>query len=159
MPTRLVAADEGLSPDSLTSCPAILHTEILPPALRPPAHKPDFIRFLEPRYVGHTNGRRRYSSIKKIQIGKWKYCTDHNLSHTAQMIRAKYAPSPLPSANTFKVPKSTSFPSSRAARAHHTHPPSQVSPPFSPSAPTLLTLMLVLWYMYEVRWVMKCSRG
>ena len=92
MPTRLVDADEGLSPDSLTSCPAILPPEILPPALRPPAHKPDFIRLLEPRFVGHNNGRRRYSSIRKIQIGEWKYCTDHNLSHTARLIRDKYTP-------------------------------------------------------------------
>jgi hypothetical protein len=47
---------------------------------------------MEPRYVGHTNGRRRYYSIKKIQIGEWKYCTDHNLSHTDQLIRDKYIP-------------------------------------------------------------------
>jgi hypothetical protein len=92
MPTRLVVANEGLSPDSLTSCLAIVLTEILPPALRPPAHNPDVIRLLEPRYVGHTNGRRRYSSIKQIQIGEWKYYTDHNIFRTAQMIRGKYAP-------------------------------------------------------------------
>jgi hypothetical protein len=92
MPTGLVVVDEGLSPDSLTSCPAILPAEILPPALRPLAHKPDRIRLLEPRFVGHTNGRRRYSSIENIQIAEWKYCTYHNLSHTSQMIREKYNP-------------------------------------------------------------------
>jgi hypothetical protein len=59
----------------------ILHALILPSALRPPAHKPDFIRLLEPRLVGHTNDGRRYSSMKKIQVGRCKYCTDHNLSH------------------------------------------------------------------------------
>ena len=59
---------------------------------RPHAHKPDFIRILEPRFVGHSNGRRRYASIKKIQIGEWKYCTDNNLSDTANLIRAKYTP-------------------------------------------------------------------
>jgi hypothetical protein len=80
--TRLVTIDEGLSPDSLTTCNAILPDEIFP-SLRPPAHKPDFIRLLEPRFVGHTNGRRSYSSIENIQIGELKYCTDHNLSHTA----------------------------------------------------------------------------
>jgi hypothetical protein len=31
----------------------------------PPAHKPEFIRLLEPAiFVGHINARRRYSSIK-----------------------------------------------------------------------------------------------
>jgi hypothetical protein len=85
MPTRLVAPDEGLSPDSFTSCPAILQEDLLPSSLRPPAsHKPDFIRLLEPRFVGHTNGRRRYSSI---QIGEWKFGTYHSLSHTAKLIR------------------------------------------------------------------------
>jgi hypothetical protein len=53
-------------------------------------HKPDFIRLLDPRFVGHTNGRRHYSSIKRIEIGEWKYCTDHKLSHTALLIRNKY---------------------------------------------------------------------
>jgi hypothetical protein len=65
MPTRVVVAHEGLSTDSLTSCPAILRDEILPSVLRPPAHKPDFIWLHEPRLGG-----RRYSSIKKIQIGE-----------------------------------------------------------------------------------------
>jgi hypothetical protein len=88
----MVVVDEGLSPDSLTSCHAILPAEILPPALRFPAYKLEFIRLLEPSFVGHTNGHRRYSSNKKIQIGEWKYCTDHNLSHTSQMIREKYNP-------------------------------------------------------------------
>jgi hypothetical protein len=60
--------------------------------LRPPAHKSGFFRLLEPRYVGNTNGRRRYSSTKNIQIEEWKYCTDYNLSHTSQSIRAKYTP-------------------------------------------------------------------
>jgi hypothetical protein len=87
-----VHLNEGLSPDSLTSCHAILHDEILPPALRPPAHKPNFIRLLEPRLVGHTNGRRRDSLMKKTQIGEWKYNTYHNLPHTAQMIRDIYTP-------------------------------------------------------------------
>jgi hypothetical protein len=27
-----------------------------------------------------------------MQIREWKYCTDHNLSHTAQLIRAKNTP-------------------------------------------------------------------
>jgi hypothetical protein len=57
----------------------------------------------------------------------------------AQMIRDKYTPSPTPSASTDQLPKSTSFPSSRAARVHRTHPPSRVSPLYSPSALTLLT--------------------
>jgi hypothetical protein len=43
IPTSLVVADEGLSPDSLTSCPAILPADILSPALRPSAHKHDSI--------------------------------------------------------------------------------------------------------------------
>jgi hypothetical protein len=91
-PTRLVVADEGLSHETHTSCPAVFHEETRPSVLRPPAHKPDFIRLLEPGFVSHTNERRRYSSIKKIQIGEWKYCTDHNISHTAHMIRDKYTP-------------------------------------------------------------------
>jgi hypothetical protein len=70
MPTRLVVADEGLSTDSLTSCHAIVPDEILPSVLRPPAHKPDFIRLLKPKFVGHTSDRRRHSSIKEIQIGE-----------------------------------------------------------------------------------------
>jgi hypothetical protein len=65
MPTRLVAADEGLSPDSLTSCLAVLPEDILSSELRLLAHKPDFRRLLELRFVGHTNGRRHYSSIKR----------------------------------------------------------------------------------------------
>jgi hypothetical protein len=73
---------------------------LLPSSLRPPAHKHDFIRLLEHRFVGHINGRRRYSSIKKIQIGEWKYCRDHNLSHNAQPTRNKYTPSPTPFDNT-----------------------------------------------------------
>jgi hypothetical protein len=110
MPTRVVAADERLSPDSLTSCHVILPAEILPSALIPPAHKPDFIRLPELRFVGHTNGRRRHSSIKRIQIGEWKYYTDHNPSHTAQMIRDEHTPSLMPFANTSHVLKSTFFP-------------------------------------------------
>jgi hypothetical protein len=90
--THLVALDKGLSPDSLTSCPTVLPEDILPSALRPPAHKPDFIRLVEPRFVGHTNGRHRYPSIKKIQIGEWKYCTDHNPSQAAQLIGEKCTP-------------------------------------------------------------------
>jgi hypothetical protein len=92
MPTRLVVADEGLSPDSRTSCHAILLEHFLPSSPRFLAHKPDFIRLLEPEFVGHTSGRRRYSSTKMIKIVGWKYRTDHNLSHTAQLIRAKYTP-------------------------------------------------------------------
>jgi hypothetical protein len=84
--------EEGLSPDSLTSCHTILPDDILPSVLRPPGRKPDFIQLLGPRFVGHTNGRRRYSLIKNIQVGKYKYCIDHNLSHTAHMIRNKYTP-------------------------------------------------------------------
>jgi hypothetical protein len=83
--------EEGLSPDSLTSCHTILPDDILPSVLKPPARKPDFIELLEPRFVGHTNGRRRYS-IKNIQVEKYKYRIDHNLSHTAHMIRNKYTP-------------------------------------------------------------------
>jgi hypothetical protein len=109
MPTRLVDVEEGLSTDSLTSCHAILPDEILPSVLRPPADKPDFIRLLEPRFAGHTNGRRRYSSIKKIQIGEWKYYIDQNLSHTAHMIHDKLTPLPLPFANTCRVLKSSFF--------------------------------------------------
>jgi hypothetical protein len=55
-----------------------------------PTHKPDSIRLLEPRFIGYSNNKRRCSSIRKIQIGEWKYCTDYNLSHTAQLIRDKY---------------------------------------------------------------------
>jgi hypothetical protein len=69
MPTRLVVVDQGMSPDSLTSYHAILPEDILPSVLRP-QHKSDFIRVLEPEFVGRTNGRRRYSSTKKIQIGE-----------------------------------------------------------------------------------------
>jgi hypothetical protein len=51
---------------------------------------------LKPSPIDRTKGlhftRRRYSSMKKIQIGEWKYNTDHNLSHSAQLIRAKYTP-------------------------------------------------------------------
>jgi hypothetical protein len=139
MPTRLDATDEGLWPDSLTSCHAILHVEIFPSTLRLSAHKPDFSRLLEPRFVVHTNGRRRYSSIKKIQIGEWKYRTDHNLSHTVQLIRDNTLPSPMPSDKIGQVPKSTFFPYSRPAHAHLTHISLPVSRPFLPSALTLLT--------------------
>jgi hypothetical protein len=62
MPTRLVPAYEGLSHDSLTAYLAIILEDILPSALRPHTHKPDFI--LEPMYVRHLNARRRYSSIR-----------------------------------------------------------------------------------------------
>jgi hypothetical protein len=96
MPIRLATVDEGLSPGSLNSCPAILPEDLLPSTLRPPAHRPYFIRLLEPRFVGHANGRRRYCSIKYIKRGEWKYCTDNNLSHTAQLIRDNYTPSPIP---------------------------------------------------------------
>jgi hypothetical protein len=109
MPTRLVVANEGLSPESLTSCPVILPENKLPSILRPLAHKPDFIRLLEPRFVGHSNGRRRYSSIQKIQIGEWKCCTYHNLSHTAQLIAINTPPSVLPFDNTGRVPRLTFF--------------------------------------------------
>jgi hypothetical protein len=51
-----------------TGISRILSRDILPTTVRPSAHKPDYIRLLEPRLVGHTNGRRRYSSIRKIQI-------------------------------------------------------------------------------------------
>jgi hypothetical protein len=73
MTTRLVVADEGISPDSLTSCPVVFPDELMPPSLRLPAHKPDFIRLLVPRFVKHSNTKRRLSSIRKIQIGGWKY--------------------------------------------------------------------------------------
>jgi hypothetical protein len=67
MPTRLVVADEGISPESLTSCPGVvLFDELLPPSLRPSAHKSDFIRLLEPLFIGHSNNKRRYTSIRKI---------------------------------------------------------------------------------------------
>jgi hypothetical protein len=72
MPTRLVDANEGLSSYSLTSCLAILPDEILRSILKTPANKPDIIMLLEPRFVCHTNGRRRYSSIRKIHVGEWK---------------------------------------------------------------------------------------
>jgi hypothetical protein len=52
---------------------------------------------------------------------------------------SKTIPSPTPPADIGHVPKSTSFPSSGAARVHHTHPPSQIKPLFSPSALTLPT--------------------
>jgi hypothetical protein len=69
MPTPLVAADEGIS---LTSCHVVVPDELLPPSLRPPAHKPDFIRLLEPIFIGHSNNKRRSFSIREIQIGEWK---------------------------------------------------------------------------------------
>jgi hypothetical protein len=47
---------------------------------------------LEPRMIGHSNSRRRYSSIRKIQIGEWTYCTDYNLRDTYQLIMQKYTP-------------------------------------------------------------------
>jgi hypothetical protein len=97
MPIRMVDANEGNSFVSLTPCPAVLPEDLLPSSLRPPARKPNFIRILEPRFIGHTNARCRFSSIEKIQIGEWKYCTDNNLPHTAQLIRSKYTPSPMPS--------------------------------------------------------------
>jgi hypothetical protein len=65
MPTRPVPANEGTSPDSLTSCHVVLLEDLLPSSLITPAHIPDFIRHLEPRFVGHSNARRCYSSIKK----------------------------------------------------------------------------------------------
>jgi hypothetical protein len=71
MPTRFVAADEGNSLDSLTSCPAVLPKDPLPSLIRPSAHKLNLIRLLEPKFVGHLNPRRRYSWIEKIQIGEW----------------------------------------------------------------------------------------
>jgi hypothetical protein len=60
--------------------------------VRPLAHIPNSIRLLEPRYVGQTNGHRRCFSIKKTRIGESKHGTNHNLSHTAKLIRAKHAP-------------------------------------------------------------------
>jgi hypothetical protein len=87
-----VAANEGASLDSLTSYPTIPPDETLFPELEPPAHKPDFIWLLEPRFAEHTNGRRRYSSIKRIQKREWEYCIDHNLSHTTRIIPDKYTP-------------------------------------------------------------------
>jgi hypothetical protein len=74
-----VDADERLDHFSLTPCPAALPENILPTQVRPPAHKPDIIILLEPRLVSHTSSRRRYSVIRKIQRGEWKYCTDGNL--------------------------------------------------------------------------------
>jgi hypothetical protein len=70
MPTRLVAVEEGLSLDYLTSYPVILVEDLLPSSLRHPAHKPDFIRLLEARFVGQTNVQRRFSSIEKSQVGE-----------------------------------------------------------------------------------------
>jgi hypothetical protein len=58
MPTRKMDADEGLGLSFLIRCAAALHGDILPIQLRPPAHKPNFIRLLEPRLVGHTFTRR-----------------------------------------------------------------------------------------------------
>jgi hypothetical protein len=60
-PTYLVTAGKGISPDSLTSCPGVLYDELLPPSLRSPAYKPDFIRLLEPRFIGQWNTERRYT--------------------------------------------------------------------------------------------------
>jgi hypothetical protein len=68
MPTRIVAADKGIYPDSLTSCPAVLPNELLHPLSRAPAHKHDFNRLLEPRFIGHSKNKRRYSLITTIQI-------------------------------------------------------------------------------------------
>jgi hypothetical protein len=76
MPTHHVVAHEGISPDFLTTFRAGLPNELLPPSLRPPAHKLDFIRLLEAIFIGYSGTKRRYSSIKKIQIGYWKYCTE-----------------------------------------------------------------------------------
>jgi hypothetical protein len=109
-PTRLVAADEGTSPDSLTCCRAVLPGELLPHSLRPIAHKPDFIRLLEPMFIGHSNNIRRYSSIRNIRIGEWKYCTDTYISQTAQLIRDKHTRCPTLSVPTGQVPISISSP-------------------------------------------------
>jgi hypothetical protein len=64
----------------------------LPSSLRPFAHRPDFVRLLEPILIGNSNSLRRYPSMNKICIGEWKYSTDNYLSHTAQLILNKYAP-------------------------------------------------------------------
>jgi hypothetical protein len=78
MSTRRVDAEEGLDHSSITRCPAALRENILPIKLGSPAHKPDFIRLLEPRLVGHTLSRRRYSTTRKIQTRELKYCTHNN---------------------------------------------------------------------------------
>jgi hypothetical protein len=83
MPIRRVAADEGLDRSSLIRCPVVLQEGSLPAQLQPQAHNLDVIRLVEPRVVNHTSSRRRYSSIYRIQIGEWKYCTDNNLKDTA----------------------------------------------------------------------------
>jgi hypothetical protein len=90
MTTRRVDADEGLDYSSLTCCPAALPEDILPTELRPPTHKPEFIRILEPRLVGHTSSRRKYSSCHIIHIGEWKYCIDNNRIDTYHFIIEKY---------------------------------------------------------------------
>jgi hypothetical protein len=68
--TRKVDADEALDYFYLIRCPAVLSEGVMLTQLRPLAHKPYLIRLLEPRLVGHTSSRRRYSSIRKDRVGE-----------------------------------------------------------------------------------------
>jgi hypothetical protein len=92
MTTRIVDADEGLDYSSLFHCPANLPEDILPTHLRTLAHKFYLIRLLGPRLEGRTSSRRRCSSIRKIQMVEWKYCTDSSLKDTHHHIIEKYTP-------------------------------------------------------------------
>jgi hypothetical protein len=71
MPIRVANADEGNYLDSLIFCPIVILENLLASSLRPYAHKPDFIRPLGPKFVGHSNARRRYSSINNIRT--WEH--------------------------------------------------------------------------------------
>jgi hypothetical protein len=66
LPT-LIDADEDNSTDSLTPCHVVLCEDLLPSSLQPHAHKADFIRLLEPMFVGHWNARRRYALNEKFK--------------------------------------------------------------------------------------------
>jgi hypothetical protein len=69
MPTRLVYADDSIFPDFLTSCPAVLPDALLPPWLRTPAHKPDFIRLLELKFSNTRTTSAVISQLEKNKLG------------------------------------------------------------------------------------------
>jgi hypothetical protein len=93
--TRIVDADKGIiSFASLISCPALPPEDLIPYSQRHPAHKPGFTCPIDPRFVGHANARRGYSSKDNIEIGKLKYSINNNLSHTSQVIRTEQTPLP-----------------------------------------------------------------
>jgi hypothetical protein len=119
MPTTRVNANECLDHSSLlTRCPGVLLVDNLPAQHRPQAHKPGFIRLLEPRLVGHTSPRRRYSSIRKIQTREWKYLTNNYLKDTHHLVIEKCIPSQMHFAQTSLAHMWTSSLESGVAHAH-----------------------------------------